>query len=341
MGDLFGGVQTEQNPHIHYFASIGSSEPVNPNRYSEIALEFFNKILNGKTVTIITHSFGAIEFVRMAEELEKLMDSDSENTNFDKIKLVLLSPYGLIEKAAELFKLLRFNHIIATMLPGYLASLRKGIESLLYLTPEGIESQDLETAVSQAFSGNSASTNDSLNLPTIPTLSDESYFHKLPEEKQQEIKNTVAELDQRLVKAIEQKRWIVVKWLLKKRGKLLQAEIAEAYQGEAQPTPGQSALEMYKVMAQANLGILRILELTAGGKALRMIKDLKEKGAQLQILVPEFDAIISINELCQALNIGKREAGEIITILATATHSSIALNPAGLDALTAVTHSDQ
>lgn len=326
--------ESEKSSPVTYLHSIASGEETNTdpsspeNRYTKYATEILERLKNGQETVIMAHSFGAQEVDRLFDELD---GSEEFHKNIDKLTIVLLAPYGLIEKATKAPRLLRFVEIARAQMPlGPFNSFRQGLESLAYLPPSDISEDAIEGAVDALYSDATEYKNlRDENIPTFRTIrKDEGAFVRLPPEVQEEIRQSVSQVDTQLAEAIREKNWLVCKHLLKRRGKILNKNMETAYKSSM-------SLEMYATMAQAELGIAGLYNRILKGKAfsrLQRISKTNEHGKKPQIkaIMPEYDVIYSIKELQELLDCSQEEVHASIAILTATTHNSMALNARGL-----------
>ncbi len=338
------GPDEERVTYLHSVASSQKTEttPNSPeNRYIKYAKEIVERLENNQETTIVAHSFGAQEFHVLLTELEK---HESFAEHLDKLTLVLLAPYGVIESTKQLPRLLRFVEIVRAQMPiGPLNSFRQGLESLSYLPPATIDESTLEESMRLLFAD--ASQYEQLpeqnEVATFRTIRrGEGFFTTLPPERQEEIKAKITKIDEQMATAIKKKNWFIYKHLLRRRGKLLRKEMEEAYKGGIE-IPEQGLGEMYKTMAQAQLGLTGMYNATLNGEAFQHIQSLTTpnklgKKVKIRAIIPEFDVIYSVDELQTLLKLSEEEVLDSIAVLSATTHNSMALNSRGL--AEAVTH---
>ncbi|NCN51339.1 MAG: hypothetical protein GW925_02700 [Candidatus Pacebacteria bacterium] len=320
---------------ITYLSSVASGEKVdtNPesseNRYTKYSKEILERLKNNQEVVILAHSFGAQELDRLFEDLTGNPDLED---NVDKLTIILMAPYGLIEKFKHAPRLLRFLEIARAQMPiGPLNSFRQGLESLAYLPPAEIDEDVLDSTVSALWADNTEYKNLRANdaIQTFQTIhKDEGYFVTLPTEQQEAIKASVAPIDVQLSAAITAKNWPICKQLLKRRGKALNKQMEEAYKSSM-------SADMYNTMAQAGLGVAGLYERVLKGGAFTRLQELSKENAQgkkpkIKAIMPEYDVIYTLKELQKQFNWTEEEALANVALLSSTTHNSMALNSRGL-----------
>lgn len=277
----------------------------------------------------MAHSYGAQELDRLFDELDK---KEEFHKNIDKLTIILLAPYGLIEGIRKAPRLLRVIEVARAQMPlGPFNSFRQGLESLAYLPPAEIAEDAIETAVASLFADASEYRNSRANdtIPTFRTIRrDEGAFTMLPKETQNEIRQKVSVIDAQLATAIAEKNWLICKHLLKRRGKELSKNMEEAYKGSM-------SADMYKTMAQAQLGATGLWERAIKGGAFARLQRLSKenvhgKKPKIKAVMPEYDVIYSIQELQELLGCSEEDVHASIAVLTATTHNSLALNAKGL-----------
>lgn len=328
--------QGEETSSVTYLHSIASGEETNTdpsspeNRYTKYAKEILERLKSNQEVVIMAHSFGAQELDRLFDELDGTEDFDK---NIDKLTIILLAPYGLIEKVTKAPRLLRFVEIARAQMPlGPFNSFRQGIESLAYLPPSDISEDSIESTVEELFAEATEYKNlraQDADIPTFRTIRrDEGAFMELPKDQQDLIKESVREVDAQLAAAISEKNWLVCKHLLKRRGKILNKNMETAYKSSM-------SLDMYATMAQAELGAAGFYDRVLKGKAFARMQRISKENAhgkkpKIKAVMPEYDVIYSVQELQELLGCSQEEVHASIAILTATTHNSMALNARGL-----------
>ncbi len=326
---------TNGEENVTYFHSAASVDIVDlseseTNRYTQSSAEILSRLQNNQEVVVAVHSFGAQELRKLIEKLEVHPDFESLAK---KLMVVLVAPYGVVESVSSVFNLLRVVEIARSQVAlGPLNSFRQGVESINYLAPKTVDTTILETALTEVFKDQSnyyplaAQTVASFSSSTTDT----SFFSRLDQTKQDEITQKVASVDKRLADCIAQKNWFIFERLLKERGRLLAPEMDEAYKGGVE-VPEQSMSEMYKTLAQAQLGLNGMISNVIHGEVFNAIRRVRSKGTSIKAVFPEFDAIYTLDELKVLLEIeSDEELAETVAILSSTTHASFSFNAAGL-----------
>ncbi|MGD9128931.1 MAG: hypothetical protein PVJ09_00355 [Candidatus Woesebacteria bacterium] len=319
--------------NYEFVHSMISGDKTSVERYQRLKADIVEQIEKGKEVIIVAHSFGAQELYELIKELEK----DPENEKyFEKITIVLLSPYGVIEGWLQLPRLLQVLNLFTSLTPlGPFARFRYSLESFNFFPAENMTNDELEVILREFFPEKSRYLPYEQKNTTAVTsmLAEEGFFMTLDEGSQSEIRDKVRTIDEKIKICGNRKasrvNKLILRNLLRRRSLAIKDAVAEAYTGgEEEPT--QSMIEMYKVMAQAGLGIASLLKKMMTGEVTSALRRVREKGATIKAVMPEYDVIYSVKEFMELLQIDEEEALELIAFLTAATHSSFVINAAGV-----------
>ncbi|MBW7944240.1 hypothetical protein H3C70_02480 [Patescibacteria group bacterium] len=316
------------------------------DRHILLARKVVQALSDRQDIHLYGHSLGAVELARVMFLVRKMRpDLKGDHPDLQKLHLVLMSPGGFGKNLRQLAQgvyrmkdiLLagseKSGHIFGLETVAYLPLKAPGAkkdDAVFLSAPEqaGLITRFFHDESQRGKAGGSPVANeiDGVYQTHNPdTL--QARFARLTDEEKQKL----YEYDDLIWIAAQRGDQATVRQLFTKRGRILGKYVQETYSGlpiEETETPEQqeeTEKATWRLYAQAMLGSARLITGLLTGSSYRELKPLYDAGVDVSFLVPEYDALVKMNEIVDFL--GEDEAKERALLLKTTTHSSSSVAP--------------
>lgn len=302
---IIGSVETDGEA-VHSIVFGGRPES---DKYKSLGAKVKAKLESGRNVAIIAHSMGGPESCFLMEELNHTMGSDWLRQYNDKLHLAYISPTAPKNHREANTYLRRFLTRIVLQegalvpidvtLPNKNRFLRSAGSFVTFPPEDFAEHQALYTkTVRLASHGLSQSKGTVPELPYNPDMQ-RNYLHVLKPEKQEKIRKI-----DKTIRAVTEKHpdEKVLRKLLKKRAKITRATMNKIYTGKYAEQMGDTHIPQPKIERSHKARQLRnsVLKTTFWyTKIYNYLSKVAESGVQMTIVVPEFDALLNVEDAMQ------------------------------------------
>lgn len=326
-----------------------------PEHFKKIAQPVVTDLKAGKSLDFLVTSLAATDLMQIFRSVEEITDDPDFFNNPEiakKIRLILISPWGLVEGVPEeLFQPRRFGELLQKRkeilqafslvtrfagllkdigITGLVGSREMGIMSLQMILPDGINPSALTSTVTAAYSKSSQKIEGQEIVKTLSAegLRDQSneYWSQLKSNDQDKL----AKIDPLLKAAVEKEDLQQFRDQLEARGKVLNQYILNILGGkEINSEEPIDLSQLRRGFGQLAHSFLKnapaIIKSTATGEVYHRLLALKDAGVSLHFLLPEYDQIVlddDINKFVVASE--SREKGQKpgVTNLLSNTHTS-------------------
>lgn len=296
------------------FNSILSKDKPNPKRFDQMAEFIVQHAKDG--LDIVVHSLGSVELIKAIKKVkkkdEKFFDKEENKKN---LHIILSSPSGFNKGSlgsARYFK----RTVIFNRQEGEWSILskskseRRGIDALTAFPPEGIEPQDLTASLREALPKLSQYRKD---LAKIPLVEGKGYTSHLSPEYQKVVKDYSAWFQA----AIRDKKYDILRSLTAEYGGKLRKQLKKVFDGEFD-IKRESAIKTSFLGSVG--GRIRMLNVMGNALFSMPMDELAKLDVPMQILVPEYDVFIKVNEAMKFLERSSEKAPRQVKIAEGVTH---------------------
>ena len=292
-------------------------------RFDRIAADIVDQIINGKRVNLIAHSFGAVELDEIVDTIQK-KHAQKYSEVLKNLDLLLIGPAGFFESFSSggWSFIKRFIEVARTQLPLPIEKLKsklQGIESTSLIPLQNMDLYETVYCLKKAFP---EATQYQEGFTSIE-LPKEAYFDYQQLLSDSE-KTELTKVDKQIKIAAQQNNWILFRQLVRQRGDLLTKPMTNAYEGSNFELVNNEKATVSQLITQAIPQILPLIKSTLSGKPLKRINELKDAGVKVKFLVPEYDVIVTVEEIKQFFNLPDEEITSKLAFLSGFTHASFA-----------------
>lgn len=313
------------------FDSAFSPETVVTGRHYQQAEVLRPHFLAGEPVHVIVHSLGTSEWGKVKDILKE--DDPEFFQKYGKnLQLTIISLGGFVENIAESAQLLgnfgRFIHEQTNVpLVARSATLRRAVDTLNAFPPQNIPPDELAAGVRRAMAKESLYKE---GMPEIDFLPKHNFYAQISEELQRK----VTALDQELRVLMQEGDSEKVRRKLKERAILLRDETENAFKGNhyPEPEPAEQPIST-EGLTGALLGQFRLYVDMLNGKPLKDAEELQDAGAEVIIVLPEYDPFGGADRARKFFKDNKEKAEKNVRIMTNTAHASFAINPSSLESM--------
>ncbi len=309
---------------VTVYNSVLFGDKSSPNRFVEMGRSLKSKIENGKT-TILAHSFGAAETIEAFKEIEKHDPNFFKNKeNLDNINLILVSPAGFfknwrqgIRYGAKYAKLgvQEAGKFFGKTLPGK-SSVLQGIVSASVVPSHVLERGEMIDSV-QAMAGKISHMRS--DVLSVDANADRDYAQYMDFSEKQKLR----EIDARLAEYAyaDQLTWrqrMSARKALRQRGRLTRKVVKGALENKyaddySDPIISNIRYGRSRSASQARRRLM--LDTFLRGKVLEKMNSLQNAGLKINMVVPEYDTLMTVDNAKQFLQ--GRDDRLVVTPLST------------------------
>lgn len=304
-------------------SALDFEDPQNPKRFDQMA--DFVQSHSKEGLDIVAHSLGAVELKKTIDIVKKRDEAFfDKKENVENVNIVLISPSGFSEGIKGPFRflgrILRYGYEQGGL--GFMSksdSSFRGIDALTAFPPKGIKSQDLAEALRKAMPELSQ-LDKGQSAEIIPLQREDNYLNKLSDKEklQQELYSAM------MSNAIANGNYDGLRYLVIGYGKMLRKPLEQVYKGNFEST-GAPILEATKATIGGYIELLNILVDAFGSKPMKELAKLKDKGVNVNFVIPEYDIIVPLDEAVAFFD-GPDEASKHIKVAEGVAHAFPALH---------------
>jgi hypothetical protein len=305
-----------------------------PKRFDIMANRLIEEFQADHELVVMAYSYGAPELSEVMKRIEKAHPEwlRPGSDFLKKINVVMVAPFGFIENIGKAPSLMikRYADVLRAQASGRLIPANElvGIESTNFVPVAGMDQAAVLEALTQAYFQRSQYKEGETNV----LLAEITDYSKLPEffiKGENQLPRIDRELCAAAEVAAQNGDWRLFKAKLFERGLYLRDQMKQGYKGvffpEYKSNEENPMDKVGKGLGIAMLGLARMGKTyikSLVGAPYKDMQKLRNKGARVTFLVPEFDVILTRAEARKFLDLKDEEETPNIVGMRGFTHAN-------------------